>query len=263
MASDSNIKERNSSILTITGIHRSPTWNSSLVMAVGIHVLFALFLLFGPAMYFKPAQKQDVLLVRLRGGGENRPGWIKPTTAQADRAKTTDGKPKAAEVKKEPVVQKPVETPQDVKKPLRVETKEEKTTETVKEKEVKETTPATVMAETESGEGIGAKPGPEGSGFGATSDADFPGADAYLSRLEAEVQRRFNFRGRGSGAVSEYHFFIEKNGKVRDLILMKASGIASLDMAARSSIIRAKFPPLPRGFKHDRLGVTYLFYDAQ
>jgi outer membrane biosynthesis protein TonB len=116
-------------------------------------------------------------------------------------------------------------------------------------------------SEGETGAGVGSKPGPEGPGFGAYSDADFPGADTFLSRVEAEVQRRFNFRGRGTGVVAEYHFYINRAGKIEDLLLMESSGIGSLDLAARSALMRSKFPPLPPGFRHDKLGVTYRFHD--
>jgi outer membrane biosynthesis protein TonB len=48
---------------------------------------------------------------------------------------------------------------------------------------------------------------------------------------------------------------------MKELVLMKSSGISSLDLAARSALMRAKFPPLPPGFEARRLGVTYRFHD--
>ncbi|HEX03816.1 MAG TPA: hypothetical protein ENH10_01475, partial [Bacteroidetes bacterium] len=113
---------------------------------------------------------------------------------------------------------------------------------------------------TEIGDGVGAKPGPEGAGLGAVSDVEFAGANAYLSRVEAEVQRRFNFRGRASGKVAEYHFILDRKGKIKDLVLMESSTVPSLDLAARSALMRAKLPPLPASFPHEQLGITYKFY---
>ena len=258
-------------------------WRTGFTVSLLVHGGLTALLVFGPALgwFTITNDAPEVMMVRLRGGGENVPGWIKPTTAPSDNAVVPDNKPKPKP--------KPKEEP---KTPAKTEPKKETTTPPAAEKttEVKPDAPENVQSEStetavaaaestateegaatpetaevagETGEGIGAKPGPEGPGFSATSDADFPGADTFLSRVEAEVQRRFNFRGRGTGAVAEYHFYIDKRGQMTDLLLVTSSGINSLDLSARSALMRAKFPPLPAGFVHSRLGVTYRFYDAK
>jgi|GEM_PF-1261391 len=256
------------------------TWLTSGLVAFIGHALVLALLFLNPNFRIVLPEKVDVpevRLVRLKGGGENRPGWIKPTTAPSDNSPVADAKPKpVVEPKEEPIVPPKLEP---------VETVAEKTTLV---EEVKQVVEETVAVENESstivededvaaadpiqvdavvteetGEGVGDKAGPEGAGLGIHSDAIFPGADVYLSRVEVEVQRRFNFRGRGSGVMSEYHFNLDKKGKIKELILMKTSGIPSLDLAARSALLRAKFPPLPPSFNHDKLGVTYRFYDAK
>jgi outer membrane biosynthesis protein TonB len=255
----------------------SPTkLSSSYMIAVSGHILFFAFLLLIPKLGWFPENEElpEVRLVRLKGGGENIPGWINPTTAPSDDAMVPDGVPKKTtppKAKEEPKAQpsKPKEEivkPAIDKKPVENVTKtepqavESSVTEETSTSSTEET-PATLPVET-SGEGIGQKPGPEGPGFGAKSDAEFAGADAYLSRIEAEVQRRFNFEGNGTGAIAEYHFFIYKNGKLKEMLLNKSSGIARLDLAARSALMRSKFPPLPASFRHEKLGVTWRFYDA-
>lgn len=261
-------------------------WTVSLALSLALHAAVVLYILVGPGMgdLFVHDEAPEVMMVRLRGGGEDLPGWIKPTTAPPDDAPVPDNKPQPVPTPKEEVVEKsepatpePVaeeqtRTEQEPEIPPQQPSGTEAVTEAKSEPVASEGEVAEEAAaepgqappvEGETGEGIGAKPGPEGPGFGAHSDADFPGADTFLSRVEAEVQRRFNFRGRGTGAVSEYHFYINRRGKMTDLLLMSSSGINSLDLAARSALIRAKFPPLPPGFRAQKLGVTYRFHDAK
>lgn len=252
-----------------------PTWRSSLLIALAGHLLFSVLVIWGPALGLFPKRDQgpEIMMVRLQGGGQNVPGWVKPTTAQADEAVVPDNKPKAKpkpkpeETKPAPPKEEP-KAPPKTEEPKPVHQQPEKTQQpepesTAEEAPAEQAAPAemTDAQAEETGAGIGAKPGPEGPGIGAHSDADFPGANLFLSRVETEVQRRFNFRGRGTKSVAEYHFFITKNGTLKELLLVKSSGIPSLDLAARSALMRAKFPPLPPGFGHDKLGVTYRFYD--
>ncbi|MFC2170906.1 TonB family protein [Calditrichota bacterium] len=232
------------------------TWRSSLVIAFSMHILIVLVFGFGAALPKRTPKVREVTLIRMSGGGENIPGWIKPTTLPSDKAKVPDQKPQAdIEPPRELHIADEANPAEPKSEPEEEEAHSETVGEEIKE-EIKEEIPAVT------GEGVGAKPGPEGAGWGIKTDADFPGGDAYLSRVEAEVQRRFNFDGRGSGAVAEYHFNIEKNGKMTDLILMKSSSIASLDLAARSAIVKTRFAPLPGGFGHEKLGITFRFYDA-
>lgn len=258
--------------MTIGGPQMPSSWRSSFLLALLGHVLFTVLVILIPSLGLLTPKEAapEIMMVRLKGGGENVPGWVKSTPAKADDALVPDNKPQA-KPKPAPPVEKRVNTPPPVKK------EEPKPVRQEPETVVKSETPAdepepSVPAETagestaeaepeETGAGVGAKPGPEGPGIGANSDADFPGANLFLSRVETEVQRRFNYRGRGTGSVAEYHFFIEKDGTLKDLILMKSSGIGSMDLAARSALMRAKFPPLPPGFPSDRLGVTYKFHD--
>jgi len=222
------------------------SWRSSFMVAIAAHIAAIAFFGFGSAVPKRPPEVREVTLIRLSGGGENVPGWIKPTTAPSDNVKVPDKKPK---IEAKPPTGTHVA---EIEKPSEILAEESPVEEEI-------------IAEVEesAGEGVGVKPGPEGPGWGIKSDADFPGGVAYLSRVEAEVQRRFNFRGRGTGAMAEYHFLIEKRGKSTELILMKSSSIPSLDLAARSAIVRARFAPLPAGFRHQKLGITFRFYDAK
>ncbi len=242
--------------------------NSFLISSIA-HLLFLTLLFF--SFHFQSGiherkRQMEVRFVRLHGGGQNRPGWIKPTPAPPDHSPVSDGQPKKVET--HPKVSKPQEQSAAIKSEpnskILTEPESETTNDEVKEKEEENLGSVAALDQSQkTGEGVGAKPGPEGPGIGIISDADFPGGEIYLSRLEAEVQRRFNFRGRGSGQFAEYHFFIERDGNKIDLVQMRSSQNASLDLASRSALMRAKFPPLPETYPFDKLGVTYRFYDAE
>lgn len=239
-----------------------PGGQGPLISAVA-HAALLLLTLFVPTLSVvaPPDNGAEVRLVHLKGGGEMLPGWIKPTQARPDDAPVPDGRPQAAP--------EPAAEPEGVALREQAEEKppapaaDEERAEQV-EQPPAEREPAadtdTQPAEGETGAGVGRKPGPEGEGLGATSDTEFAGESAYLSRIEAEVQRRFNFRGNAPGKVAEYHFTIDRNGEMHELILMVSSGVSSLDLSARSALMRAKFPPLPRTFPHNRLGVTFRFF---
>ncbi len=253
------------------------------LVSFGGHVVLVALALILPTLGLLPEPKTEfeVEFVRLKGGGEMLPGWVKPTPAPPDESLEPDNKPleqpKPVEEKPKPAEPEPAAVEQEKPAPAPSQPVEEKpkpreetpaatgnaspaeetTEESVADTETGSTAPAT---EGETGAGVGAKPGPEGPGMGATSDLEFTGANAYLSRIEAEVQRRFNFRGKASGKVAEYHFTLDKKGELHDLVLMVSSGVPSLDLAARSALTRANFPPLPGSFPSDRLGITYKFH---
>ncbi len=56
------------------------------------------------------------------------------------------------------------------------------------------------------------------------------------------------------------HFKIHKNGQVSDLKIEETSGIRSLDMSALRAIqTSAPFPPLPRAYEEEYLGIYLIF----
>jgi TonB family protein len=56
------------------------------------------------------------------------------------------------------------------------------------------------------------------------------------------------------------HFKIQKNGQVSDLKIEESSGIRSLDMSALRAVqTSAPFPPLPRAYEDDYLGIYLIF----
>ncbi len=56
------------------------------------------------------------------------------------------------------------------------------------------------------------------------------------------------------------YFKIQKNGQVADLKIEESSGIRSLDMSALRAVqTSAPFPPLPRAYEDDYLGIYLIF----
>ena len=56
------------------------------------------------------------------------------------------------------------------------------------------------------------------------------------------------------------YFKIQKNGQVTDLKIEESSGIRSLDMSALRAVqTSAPFPPLPRAYEDDYLGIYLIF----
>lgn len=267
------------------------------VVSLAVHALAIVLLALAPTLGMLPdaPDPSEVRLVRLKGGGELKPGWINPTPAAADDAIVPDNKPQAPDRPKpepapdpepapaedasgvtmadeqEPDAREPEDVVSDEPEPdpeADPEPQHSKDDAGADDPPVDETEGASGDAEpdatpppdVETGAGVGAKPGPEGEGVGATTDADFAGASAYLSRIEAEVQRRFNYRGNAPGRVAVYRFTIDRSGTIDDLVMDQSSGLPSLDLSARSALLRAKLPPLPRTYPYARLGVTYRFY---
>jgi periplasmic protein TonB len=267
--------------MRVLSVHTGQATPRTHLLSFGGHVVIVALALLAPVLgvFPEPKTEFEVQFVRLKGGGETIPGWIKPTPARSDDAAVPDNKPQEQPkpVEEQQIVEEapppPVETqpePEELAPPDPAAEEKPPPSEPVSDTGDEAGTgedPASAAAEeassgeeTETGAGVGAKPGPEGAGLGAVSDATFAGSNAYLSRVEAEVQRRFNFRGKASGKVAEYHFALDRKGKVQDLVLMESSGVPSLDLAARSALMRAKLPPLPASFPHERLGITYKFY---
>ncbi len=245
-------------------------WRNSLVWAGGLHLVLMVLMVVLPQVSFQ-SKPQEIQFVRLMGGGDRTPGWITPTERQVTQAATHDGLP----VQPRPQVEQRSEpAPEQETVPA---LQEERTKPSAREEQEEAVPPPPPVAsesseeavtdeptDAASGSGVARSPGPEGPGRGATTDAQFAGADRYMLSVEAEVNKNFRYRSRGGRQVSAMvHFYINRRGDVEELVLRQASGIPSLDQAAQSAVKRAGFPPLPGAYRPDRLGITYRFYNLQ
>lgn len=96
--------------------------------------------------------------------------------------------------------------------------------------------------------------GAEISGF---DDPDFTFgyyADLMLSRIRASWQRP----PLGGDIEMVIHFRIHREGRVRDIKILRSSGYNSFDRAGLQAIQRATMPPLPKGYRSSSLGVRLI-----
>ena len=113
------------------------------------------------------------------------------------------------------------------------------------------------------GSGTGSGSGP-GSAFSSQIGlSNFP-FTYYLQNLINRVSGNWFTSLVDPGITGSFqtivYFRIHKNGQVSDLKIMESSGIRSLDMSALRAIQNsAPFPPLPRAYEDEYLGINLIF----
>lgn len=116
----------------------------------------------------------------------------------------------------------------------------------------------------ETGDQLGRRGGPQGNPLGTTAfgsevgsldNPDFTYA-YYLDRLLSLIDAQWARPAMGSGVKAVIFFRIGRDGKMTDLQVEQSSGYNSFDLAALRAVQNAApFPPLPRAYKHEDLGV--------
>jgi TonB family protein len=122
------------------------------------------------------------------------------------------------------------------------------------------------------GSGSGSGTGGSGSGSGAESGSAFSSQIGltnfpftyYLQNIINRVSGNWFTSLVDPGITGSFqvtvHFRIHRNGQVSDLKVEETSGIRSLDMSALRAIqSSAPFPPLPRAYEDDYLGIYLIF----
>lgn len=125
-----------------------------------------------------------------------------------------------------------------------------------------------------SGAGTSGSRGSSGGGYGNYGNpspgnpAGAPGVDAirqadwgpYMRNLEARIRRNWNPpKGDTSKRVVIY-FKISRDGKLLSMNVVKSSGLALADQAAKAAIQQsAPFPPLPPEYKGSNIDIDFTF----
>src|SRR4030065_756548 len=109
------------------------------------------------------------------------------------------------------------------------------------------------------GEGPGSGYGPGGPGYGAGVLANFP-YTYYLNIITDRVSSNWFSSlvvpGVSGSFQTVIYFRIEKRGQIADIKIEQASGVTPLDLSAvRAVKPSAPFPPLPREYGEDYLGI--------
>jgi len=116
----------------------------------------------------------------------------------------------------------------------------------------------------ETGDQLGRRGGPQGNPLGTTAfGSEVGGLDNpdftyayYLDRLLSLIDAQWARPAMGSGVKAVVFFRIGRDGAMTDLQVEQSSGYNSFDLAALRAVQNAApFPPLPRAYKHEDLGV--------
>lgn len=119
----------------------------------------------------------------------------------------------------------------------------------------------------ETGDQLGRRGGPQGNPLGTTAfGSEVAGLDNpdftygyYLDRLLSLIDAQWARPNMASGVTTVLAFRIGKDGSMSDLKVEQSSGYNAFDLAAFRAVQNAApFPPLPRAFKHDSLGVRLI-----
>jgi TonB family protein len=129
--------------------------------------------------------------------------------------------------------------------------------------------PPNATAVGETGDEAGRQGSPTGNPLGTTAfGSQIAGLDNpdftygyYLDRLLSLIDANWHRPSMGSGVRAVISFHIERNGSLSDLRVSESSGYNSFDLAALRAVQNAApFPPLPRAYRHDDLGVNLIVY---
>ena len=81
----------------------------------------------------------------------------------------------------------------------------------------------------------------------------------YVDQMLALISRNWTRPLVGGGVEAWIHFEIERDGRLRDIRVLRSSGINSFDLAALRAVQSSSpLPPLPRAFREDTLGVNLI-----
>jgi len=128
------------------------------------------------------------------------------------------------------------------------------------------TKPGTASPE-ETGDQPGRRGGPNGTALGSTAfGSEIAGLDNpdftygyYIDRLLSLIDAQWVRPPIGDSLKTVIAFTIQRDGSVADLRVAQSSGYNSFDLAALRAVQNASpFPPLPRAYRHDTLGVNLI-----
>jgi TonB family protein len=252
-------------------------------LSLSVHAAFLVFILVSPHLP-KPARKGLIHYIPLnmvvaggggggggRGGGGGTPAAGKPAPpVKKETLRDLTTAKKAAQPEAKPTMRYPVEKP--AKEPKSKVEKKAAITKPEASAQAK-TEPGETTEGTGSGSGmgtglrIGGGEGPGGPGYGPGGLANFP-FTYYLNIITDRVSSNWFSSLVDPGVSGSFqtivYFRIEKNGQVTDVKVEQSSGLTPLDLSAvRAVKASAPFPPLPREYEDDYLGIHLIFEHAK
>lgn len=123
------------------------------------------------------------------------------------------------------------------------------------------------VAPGETGDQLGRRGASTGSPLGTTAFGSRIGVENpdftygyYLDRLLSLIDAQWQRPNMGE-VKAVIHFEIARDGSISNVRVAESSGYNSFDFSALRAVQNAApFPPLPRGYKHDSLGVNLIVY---
>jgi len=257
----------------------------SFLAALALHALLLVVVLLAPRLKTPPPPLEfvPVQIIPAQALGVRRPAPPRRKTPPAPPAETPapeePEKPEAAPPKPEPaddVPQLPHPEPDPEsdkkKKPQDPKPKPEPARETARPTPDRSEKGATGKTEEgksgtapgETGDQLGRRGGPQGNPLGTTAfGSEVGGLDNpdftyayYLDRMLSLIDDKWERPSMGSGVKAVIFFRIDRNGSMAELQVEQSSGYNSFDLAALRAVQNAApFPPLPRAYKHEDLGV--------
>lgn len=235
---------------------------TSFLAALALHGLLLAVVLLAPRLKPPPAPLEfvPVQIIPAQALGVHRPAPPRRKTPPAPAAETPapeETKPEAAPPKPEPADDVPaLPDPESDRK------RKDPKPKPPEPSHPEEGTSGTAPGET--GDQLGRRGGPRGNPLGTTAfGSEVGGLDNpdftyayYLDRLLSLIDAQWARPSMGSGVKAVIFFRIGRDGAMTDLQVEQSSGYNSFDLAALRAVQNAApFPPLPRAYKHEDLGV--------
>ncbi len=256
----------------------------SFLAALALHGLLLAVVLLAPRLKTPPPPLEfvPVQIIPAQALGVRRPAPPRRKTPPAPAAETpaptpeTPPEPEAAPPKPEPADDVPsLPDPESDKKkkpePVKPTPKPPEASSPTPDKgatsragsgKTEEGTSGTAPGET--GDQLGRRGGPQGNPLGTTAfGSEVGGLDNpdftyayYLDRMLSLIDAQWTRPSMGSGVKAVVFFRISRDGAMTDLTVEQSSGYNSFDLAALRAVQNAApFPPLPRAYKNEDLGV--------
>ena len=243
---------------------------ASLAAALLLHALAIALALILPHLQPrpKPLEFVPVQVIPAQALGVRRPAPPKPKPVEEEKPATPEPEPEPEPKKEAEEVAPPPKPADDV--PVLPKQDEGKKPEPTKPPKPAQTAPTDArpgVAPGETGDQLGRRGSESGSPLGTTAFGSRIGVDSpdftygyYLDRLLSLIDAQWQRPNMGE-VKAVLHFEIARDGSISDLRVAESSGYNSFDFAALRAVqSAAPFPPLPRGYKNDSLGVNLIVY---
>lgn len=257
---------------------------TSFLAALALHGLLLALALLLPRLAPRPEPMEfvPVQIIPAQALGVRRPAPPRkkaPPAPPAETPEPDEPEPAAAPPKPEPADDVPVLPDPDSKKRKKEDAKPKPAAtpepsrpsadkgETSREGPGKAEEGTSGTAPGETGDQLGRRGGPRGNPLGTTAFGSEVGSldnpdftyGYYLDRLLSLIDAQWARPAMGSGVKAVIFFRIHRNGSMTDLRVEQSSGYNSFDLAALRAVQNAApFPPLPRAYKHQDLGVNLI-----